>query len=508
MSPGKGAIFPKAGKRISGGSLKIDMVRLFFVAALLSVVSCSTGGPWRRVETPHFVLRTDLDQREARRAGWALEATRDALISGAGTTFRFGNTQTEVYVLANGLEFERYFGKNTHGLFTHDGPPQLFLYGTAARWELRRTAHVPTPSVLRHEMTHQLTAEGFLLRPRWFSEGLAQFMEPIYYAEDQKHVVVGAINHQALRWYRATRTTKLADALDWTGSTSSLPEREIGGLYGVSWLFVHWLYHQRKAELYRFVEEMRKGTSPDRALRISFPDFDAASVDRDLFQYQEYMQFTRFDQNRFPLAETPIAEADFQESLLSSAEVARIHERLAEVSVQLAGRSPVDPHAEGPAPSPNRTRYAALPVLPQYPCSPELDVSAPVASPAPGSGDAPTSTPFPSPDEPAAAPRSSETPLRTPVMPDVSARVVRGADEELRACYEEGLRRNLDLGGKVTMRFTIDAGGAVQDLRPVCTSLTDANVVSCMAARFSAFRFPKPVVALTVIYPIVFTPRR
>jgi hypothetical protein len=494
--------------RILRGSLKIEIVRFFLVAAWLSVLSCSSGGPWRRVETPHFVLRTDLDQREARRAGWALEATRDALISGAGKAFRFGNAQTEVYILANGLEFERYFGKNTHGLFAHDGPPQLFLYGPASRWELRRTAHFPTPSVLRHEMAHQLTAEVFPFRPRWFSEGLAQFMEPIYYAEDEKHIVVGAINYQALRWYRSTRTTRLADALDWTGRTSSLAEREIAGLYGISWLFVHWLYHRHQAQLYRFIEEMRKGTSPERALQIALPDFDPASIDRALFQYQRYLQFNRFDENMFPLTETPLSESDLRESLLPPAEVARIEERLAEVSMQLAGRSPNDPHAEGQAARPNRARYAALPPLPQYPCPTELDVSGPVASAAPASRAPATSAESSPPEASDAAPAASETPARTPVAAEISARVVRGADEELRGCYDDGLRRNLDLGGKVTLQFTIDAEGAVLDLRPVCTSLPDAEVVNCMASRFRAFRFPKPTAPLSVIYPIVFTPRR
>jgi hypothetical protein len=483
-------------------------VRFFFFAAFLAVLSCSTGGPWRRVETPHFVLRTDLDQQEARRAGKALEASRDALISGTGRTFRFGNSQTEVYILANGLEFERYFGKTTHGLFTYDGPPQLFLYGPASRWELRRTAHFPTPSVLRHELAHQLTAEVFRHRPRWFSEGLAQFMEPIYYAEDQKHVVVGAVNYQALRWYRATRTTKLADALEWTASTMSLAEREIGALYGTSWLFIHWLYHERKTEFSRLVEEMRRGTPPDRALKIALPDFDPASVDRALFQYQKYLQFVRFDQNRLPLTETPIAESDVRESLLAPAEVMRIEERLAEVSMQLTGRSPLDLAGEGPPLRPNRTRYTALPMLPQYPCDAAADVSAPVAYGASTSDDPPASTQSPSPAAADAATRSSKTLPRAPVTPQIFERVVRGADEELRGCYEEGLRRSLDLGGKVTMQFTIDPSGAVQDLRPVCTSLPDANVVSCMAARFRTFRFPKPAAALTVVYPIVFTPRR
>ena len=91
--------------------------------------------------------------------------------------------------------------------------------------------------------------------------------------------------------------------------------------------------------------------------------------------------------------------------------------------------------------------------------------------------------------------------------PEVTERVIRGADAELRACYNDGLTRDPSLGGKVTMRFVIGEDGSVNQLRTVCTSLPDPAVVSCMAERFAKFQFPKqPGGRLTVVYPIVFAP--
>jgi hypothetical protein len=322
-------------------------------------------------------------------------------------------------------------------------------------------------------MVHLLSAEVWERQPRWFSEGWAEFLEPIYYAENQKEVVVGAINYEALAWYRSVRTTKLTDALVWNERVTRLAEREMKGLYGISWLFVHWLFHQHPAKLDRFIAELGRGTAPERALELAFPNFDPDATDRELFQYQKYFRFARFDQNVRPLIETPVSESSLADRVLDPREVANIENLLAAVGDAYAGRSPrhdrstdIDrPRDELAGPD-----YAALPMLPQYPCRPE--------------------------DVP-----------RGRLPPEVTERVIRGADQDLRACYNEGLTRNAYLGGKVTMRFVVDEDGNVGDLRTVCTSLPDAKVVSCMAERFAKFQFAKrPGSRLTVVFPITFDP--
>jgi hypothetical protein len=476
----------------------------------VSAVACSSSGPWRRIDTPHFVLRTDLDPSEARRAGVALETTRDALVSAAWPTFPFATEKTEVYVLANGLDFERYFGKTTDGLFVRDKPSRFFLYGSATRWELRRTAQRPTPSVLRHEMVHQLASEVLPRQPRWFSEGWAEFLEPIYYAPDQKHVVVGALNYQALAWYRTIRTTKLSDALDWKEGVAAMAEREAKGLYGISWLFVHWLFHRHPAELTRFVDELSRGTAPEQALRTALPNFDAAAVNRELFQYQRYTRFMRFDQNVRPLVETPVSEATLAEQLLEPREVEAVKELLAAIGDAHTGRSHGQDRSfdvDRPSDKPSTIDYAALPMLPQYPCGPAEGAEVPSVDrpPADGTRENGTSSSSDSPSSTTSAPSFAKA-ARAKVPPDVTERVIRGADEDLRACYNEGLTRDPNLGGRMTMRFVIAEDGRVRDLRTVCTSLPDPVVVRCMAERFAKFQFSKRPAALSIVYPIVFSP--
>jgi hypothetical protein len=330
-------------------------------------------------------------------------------------------------------------------------------------------------------------------------------LEPIYYSEDQKHVVVGGINYYSLQWYRSIRTTTLSDALAWKEGLAALGEREAAGLYGISWLFVHWMYHRHRAALGRFLDELRAGTAPERAFEIALPNFDVEAVDRELFQYQMYFRFARFDQDLLPLRETPISESSLQEYLLGPPETEEVKELLANAAQALAGRPHPFPR-RNEEPLPPGIDYAALPMLPQYPCGPDEGTIGPSLDARMDHRQEASKLPFVD-ALPAPLRRSSRDRTPSAIPPAVVARVIRGADEELRACYEEGLRKNALLGGKITLQFVIAQDGEVSEVRPVCTSLPDPAVVTCMVERFAKFRFPKSSEGrVHVIYPLMFTP--
>jgi hypothetical protein len=92
--------------------------------------------------------------------------------------------------------------------------------------------------------------------------------------------------------------------------------------------------------------------------------------------------------------------------------------------------------------------------------------------------------------------------------PEIVQRVVRQNEGRFRACYEDGLRTNPALAGRITVRFAIDRTGAV----PVATDdggsdLPDGEVRRCVISAFTQLSFPAPEVGVvTVVYPIVFSP--
>jgi hypothetical protein len=106
-------------------------------------------------------------------------------------------------------------------------------------------------------------------------------------------------------------------------------------------------------------------------------------------------------------------------------------------------------------------------------------------------------------------------------------RVVRARFGAIRGCYEEGLRRNPDLAGRVAVRFVVGRDGAVTEVseadskapeiadpfapapppRAMAQRLPDDAAVKCILNAFRAMRFPPPSGGLvTVVYPLQFSP--
>jgi tetratricopeptide (TPR) repeat protein len=191
--------------------------------------------------------------------------------------------------LSSGLDFERYIGRHIWGLFVHGTRPSFYLYGPPSRWAPRASLSQSAPSsVLRHEMTHQLAAAVFGRTPRWFSEGLAQFLETVQITSDGNSIVVGRTNNDGRAKYYADRTVTLARTLDWTESIADLPESEVNGLYGTSWAFFYWLYNNQPESFSRYQIALAKGVHPRQAWASAFPQFSLTAHDPILYEYLRY----------------------------------------------------------------------------------------------------------------------------------------------------------------------------------------------------------------------------
>lgn len=79
---------------------------------------------------------------------------------------------------------------------------------------------------------------------------------------------------------------------------------------------------------------------------------------------------------------------------------------------------------------------------------------------------------------------------------------------QVRACYEEGLKRKADLIGQVTMNFEINGGGGVNYSRVGRSSLSDREVEECIGTKMLGWKFPSPKggVLVKVSYPFMLRP--
>lgn len=81
---------------------------------------------------------------------------------------------------------------------------------------------------------------------------------------------------------------------------------------------------------------------------------------------------------------------------------------------------------------------------------------------------------------------------------------------QVRACYEEGLKRKPEMIGQVTMAFEINGGGGVNYARVSRSSLGDKDVEDCISMRMMNWKFPNPRggVNQKVTYPFMLRPVR
>jgi hypothetical protein len=89
----------------------------------------------------------------------------------------------------------------------------------------------------------------------------------------------------------------------------------------------------------------------------------------------------------------------------------------------------------------------------------------------------------------------------------VIQRVVRQNFGRFRACYEDGLKTNPNLEGRVTARFVIARDGSVATVQSGGGDLPDSHVVACVLRAYSSLSFPSPADGIVrVSYPLVFSP--
>ena len=90
---------------------------------------------------------------------------------------------------------------------------------------------------------------------------------------------------------------------------------------------------------------------------------------------------------------------------------------------------------------------------------------------------------------------------------EVIQRIVRQNFGRFTQCYQEGLRTNPSLTGRVSVKFAIDRTGSVMTSMDAGSDMPDANVISCVVRNFQNLSFPQPDGGIvTVSYPIMFTP--
>jgi outer membrane biosynthesis protein TonB len=113
--------------------------------------------------------------------------------------------------------------------------------------------------------------------------------------------------------------------------------------------------------------------------------------------------------------------------------------------------------------------------------------------------------------EPEPAPASEPAPevaLQGALDRDVIRGIVRANIEDVRACYNIGLKADPQLQGRVAIEFLIAGDGRIASALVSESTLTDVAVPACIARAIADWVFPKPAGGgtVTVTYPFNLVP--
>jgi tetratricopeptide (TPR) repeat protein len=300
------------------------------------------GKPWVELESEHFVLQTDLPPEQAQKGVEYLERTRAAMLAAAWpAALKQEMPLLTVHVLADPSQFERIFPRRVGGVFSLVGDePFIVLSGPPDSWEQRFTGlSETTSSTVKHELAHYLSSYFLLRQPRWFSEGLAQFLETLQLSEDGRTAVLGQPHLDAVSAMKTLldgvdrgviEDFSIKDVADWEGSNEDYADWEIAGRYAGSWLLVHWLYNTRPREFADLQNLLVQGDDPKRATLAVFPEFYTRAIHRTLLDYVKHGKYEELT------VKVPVGALSSTERALEDAEVHAIRAKLVLLAAAMA----------------------------------------------------------------------------------------------------------------------------------------------------------------------------
>ena len=290
---------------------------LFLLCIACTALASDSNEHWLEVQSPHFVVLTDTNEKQARRIAGQFEHMR--------AVFRLimpraaDDAGVPIVVLAlkdkkgfQSLEPAAYLAKNQLDLagFFVSGPDKNYIL-------LRLDAQGENPySTVYHEYTHYMMRKATWI-PLWFNEGLAEFYQNTDIRD--KEVVLGRPSQDDILYLRQNRLLPLTTLLSVDHNSPYYHDEQKGSVfYAESWALTHYLeindFEKKTHLLTDYTQFLIKGEDSVTAAQHAFGDLKRL---QDLLDnYVQQSSFSMFKMN----AAVPIDAATFNVKPVSNAE--------------------------------------------------------------------------------------------------------------------------------------------------------------------------------------------
>jgi tetratricopeptide (TPR) repeat protein len=294
------------------------LTALFFFGITFTALATEPNDQWLQVQSPHFVVLTDSNEKQARRLAAQFEEMRSVfhVLFPNGTGDAGSSTTVIAFKDRKGfqtLEPEAYLAKgqlNLAGLFLR-APDKNYIL-------LRLDVDGPHPfSTVYHEYTHFMLSKATWL-PLWLNEGLAEFYQNTDIHD--KEVILGQATAGNVLYLRQTPLIPLKTLLLVDHSSPYYHEDQKGSIfYAESWALTHYLEVNDREKNTNHVTDyaklLIKGEDPVTAAQHAFGDLNKLELAIETYVRQN--AFNSFRMNSGFTADV----SSFQVKTLSSPDV-------------------------------------------------------------------------------------------------------------------------------------------------------------------------------------------
>jgi hypothetical protein len=300
----------------------------------------SVASPWLQLVTDHFVVLSDAQPDLVHeRVEW-LEQTRAALLQLAWPGLKLPPARISVVLFAKTQEMFKFTPVGFIGTNVPNAVPDPLL---VMSYEQKGRQI----EIVAHELAHSFSRWTLPIQPRWFAEGLAQYLETIRYRPGDGEASMGMPSEDTLRSLPRSR---------WMGSkelfaTERYPddERELHRFYNAAWLLVHYLIDVYPGQFNDYQDRLGHMEPAALAWTRSFPGLSFEKLDDELTAYLRRHVFkiatARFKVPEIKSKTRPLAEAEVH-GLFASLHAAMGNKADAEAEVKQALRlDPTELHA-------------------------------------------------------------------------------------------------------------------------------------------------------------------
>jgi tetratricopeptide (TPR) repeat protein len=232
---------------------------------------------WSELRSEHFVLRTDLEPDDARKAIAELELIRASLLSAGWHSSNPPPGRTQVVELASEKELREFAMNGIAGFVSSDAFDEPVMVVSAAQ-------DLDEQDFIKHELTHVITNQFLVSKPRWVIEGLACYLETLKIDRGKK-VVMGKPGPQRLLFLQRFPVLDYGTVMR-TGREFETMDAQSGYAFETgAWLLVHWLVDTRPQGFDAFLNRLARGEEAQRAFVAEFPDLTETAIRAGVRQY-------------------------------------------------------------------------------------------------------------------------------------------------------------------------------------------------------------------------------